>query len=187
MRRAVYQVQVARFEGRQERKEEKVEKKSSIAPSIDEESAEPSASDGAKTAEELSAAAPAESVPADVSSMNRANSKKDDANATDDTHNTDEGAPGLADVARPGLDPSRPKPQPKPPIADEAAARRREQRLYADLEVQKLADLYPTTATKRFCRCLRSSNSPLPIHSKAARDRNFWKASSPNSAKSCKR
>ncbi len=149
VRRAVYQVQVARFEGRQERKEEKVEKKSSIAPSISEESAEPSASDGAKTAEELSAAAPAESVPADANSMNRANSKKDDANATDDTHNTDEGAPGLADVARPGLDPSRPKPQPKPPIADEAAARRREQRLYADLEVQKLADLAPNDRYKK--------------------------------------
>src|SRR6202007_895015 len=57
VRRAVYQVQIARLEERHVRKEEKAEKQRPPASSINVPSteSEPSASDSAKTAEELAA------------------------------------------------------------------------------------------------------------------------------------
>jgi uncharacterized protein (DUF1800 family) len=125
-RRAVYQVQVARLDEKQERKE----RKAAAQPPAP---AEPAAADGAKTAEELAAAAAASSDPAspDASAMNAmtANAGKNDMSSS---------ATAEADVV---------KANPSP--ADAAAARRREDRLYADLKVQGLIDLPPNERYKK--------------------------------------
>jgi uncharacterized protein (DUF1800 family) len=123
-RRAVYQVQVARINEKQERKE----KKAAAQPSAP---AEPAAAEGAKTAEELAAAAASstDSPSPDANEMNgmTTNVGKNDMSSTAD-----------ADVV---------KPNPSP--ADAAAARRREDRLYADLKVQGLIDLPPNERYKK--------------------------------------
>ncbi len=125
-RRAVYQVQVARLDEKQERKEEK---KAAAQPPVP---AQPVATEGAKTAEELAAAAaePASTDPA----MNpmTTNAGKNDM-------------PPNVDVA---------KPAPKPTPAEQAEGRRREERLYADLKVQSLADL---PANERYKKVLAMS------------------------------
>jgi uncharacterized protein (DUF1800 family) len=146
VRRAVYQVQVARLEERQERKEEKAEKGRSATPSsID--AAEPSAADNAKTEEELAAAASTSDSTAETNSMSGIKAKADTNKAVEDSSaDTHAGAPGLGEVARPEIPKSAP---PKPTPAEESAARRREQRLYADLEVQKLVDLSPNDRYKK--------------------------------------
>jgi len=137
-RRAVYQVQVTRLEQKQEKKEARAEKQRaesrpmSVAPS----SSEPTAADGAKTAEELAAAAASmpESAPPEANSMSGMNSGKEDVpenGAADDT------------VAM------APQPAPQRTPAEEAEARRREQRLYADLNVQELIDLPPNDRYKK--------------------------------------
>ena len=132
-RRAIYEVQIARLEERQERKE----KKNSVSAKVSVPSSpEPSASEGAKTAEELAAAAAASAEPASpgANSMSDMNSGND-AVAPSGGGNSD------ATMA--------PKPEPKPSPAEEAEARRREERLYADLEVQKLVDLPPNERYKK--------------------------------------
>src|ERR1700758_3810708 len=58
-RRAVYQVQIARLEQRQERKKERATVASAVAPVGPAVASGPSAAEGAKTAEELAAAAAA--------------------------------------------------------------------------------------------------------------------------------
>jgi len=137
VRRAVYQVQVGRLEEKQEKKEEKSEKKHASETSMTSppQATEPSAAEGAKTAEELAAAAATpESAPPDsqaMNAMNSANTQPDSNLAADDN----------AAMA--------PPPAPKPTPAEQAEARRREQRLYADLEVQKLVDLAPNERYKR--------------------------------------
>jgi uncharacterized protein (DUF1800 family) len=115
VRRAVYQVQVARLEQRQERKEQKAEMKRASQP-VTQTHAEPSASDTAKTEDELA-----------------------------------ESATGQAEVAKPEIPEASEQSEPEsvPAPAEEAAARRREQRLHADLEVQKLVDLSPSDRYKR--------------------------------------
>ena len=130
--RAVYQVQVVRLDEKQERKERKAAGQPPT-PS------EPAAADGAKTAEELAAAAAASSDLAspDASAMNAttANAGKNDMSSS---------AAAEADVV---------KANPSP--ADAAAARRREDRLYADLKVQGLIDLPPN---ERYKKVLALSN-----------------------------
>jgi uncharacterized protein (DUF1800 family) len=125
-RRAVYQVQVARLDEKQERKE----RKAAAQPPAP---AEPAAADGAKTAEELAAAAAASSDPAspDANGLNAmtANAGMNDMSSS---------AAAEADVV---------KANPSP--ADVAAARRREDRLYADLKVQGLIDLPPNERYKK--------------------------------------
>ncbi len=136
VRRAIYEVQVARLEQKQEKKEERAERKRTPPPSMTASQSEPSASEGAKTAEELAAAATPESAQSDANSMSGTT--------------RDGGAPepalslskGLADVARAGMSESSDVPKSEPPTpAERSEARRREERLYADLEVQKLIDL----------------------------------------------
>jgi uncharacterized protein (DUF1800 family) len=125
-RRAVYQVQVARLDEKQERKE----KRAASQPPAP---AEPAAADGAKTAEELAAAAAAsaDSAAPDANAMNgmTTNAGKNDMSSE---------PAAVADVV---------KPNPSP--ADAAAARRREDRLYADLKVQGLVDLPPNQRYKK--------------------------------------
>ena len=125
-KRAVFQVQVARLE---EKKEEKNERKAeaaapqvAVAPRRGPEM--PPASEGAKTAEEIAAAATA--------SANSGGNASGDGNAM-----------GARDRAM------SPSVDTKPMPADNAEARRMEERLYADLEVQKLVDLPPDQRYKR--------------------------------------
>ena len=132
-RRAVFQVQVARLEEKQQQKNERVEQASVPAPASAPAPANvpvpsgPSANDTAKTEAELAAAAAAspDSTPGmavDGTSMN----------ATSGSNGATANEMSIASTA-----------VAKPSPADEAEARRREDRLYADLKVQGLIDLPP--------------------------------------------
>ena len=116
-RRAVYQVQVERFDEKQQKKEIKIAATQQPVAAV-----EPSAADGAKTAEELAAAA------ADMKRMtaSKAEMTASAASESDDAKNA-----------------SKPSPE------EEAEARRREERLYADLNVQSLASLPPGERYKK--------------------------------------
>jgi len=146
-RRAVYQVQVARLDEKQERKE----RKAAVPPPAP---AEPAAAEGAKTAEELAAASAssADSASPDANAMNgmTTNSGKNDmssAAAAEVRTGAD-----AASALRSGATHSTLTPKPSP--AEEAAARRREDRLYADLKVQGLIDL---PANERYKKVLAMS------------------------------
>ena len=146
VRRAVYQVQVARLEERQEKKEEKAQKGRPATPAISE-ATEPSASDSAKTEEELAAAASISDSTPDATSMSGMKATTDTSKTIEDAHaDTNAAAQGLGEVVRPEVPKSAPV---KPTPAEEALARRREQRLYADLEVEKLIDLSPNDRYKK--------------------------------------
>jgi uncharacterized protein (DUF1800 family) len=126
-RRAVFQVQIARLQERQEKKERKAEAAApQIAPAPPREPDSAPASDTAKTAEELAAAAAA---------------------SPDSTGNTADNNAMTVIVASNGataIDSSpAPSPDTKPAPVDDSDSRRMEERLYADLAVQKLADLPP--------------------------------------------
>jgi uncharacterized protein (DUF1800 family) len=132
-RRAIYQVQMARLEQKQERKRELKDADTSPTPVA----SAPSASEGAKTSEELAAAAAA-SRDATPNAM-AAN------NAMSPTPNETSSSAPTADTA----------PAPTPMTAEEQAqARRREDRLYADLKVQSLIDL---PANQRYKKVLAMS------------------------------
>jgi uncharacterized protein (DUF1800 family) len=141
-RRAVFQVQIARMQQKKEKKQEAGAKVPAAPPAADgvktgEELAANASGDAAgsaKTAEELAAAAAAsgDATPADSSSMNG-------MSAASNTSSNETPAPAMA----PEPPPSKPSP------AEEAEARRREERLYADLEVQKVADLPPDQRYKK--------------------------------------
>lgn len=122
-RRAVYQVQIARLGEKQEKKERKI---AAAQPAA---SAQPTTAEGAKTAEELAAAA-AEPSSSDPNSTNGMKSGDPDM-SNSSTEN---------DIA---------KPAPKLTPEEEAEARRREDRLYADLKVQSLVDLPPSERYKK--------------------------------------
>ncbi|MGC1453356.1 MAG: DUF1800 domain-containing protein [Candidatus Sulfotelmatobacter sp.] len=115
-RRAVYQVQIARLEDKKEKKERKAE---AAAPVV----APPAATETAKTAEELAAAASADgtSSPSDSTSMNAMSESNSMSPLT----------------------------EAKATPADDAEARRREDRLYADLKIQGLVDLPPDQRYKK--------------------------------------
>ena len=125
-KRAVIEVQIARLEERQQKKTDKSENRRNQNAGRDEAAAAtpapsgPAANDTAKTAEELAAAAAAgpDTTPADNNSMNAMSP------ANGDEHGT---APENAKTAP----------------EEDAAARRREDRLYADLKIQGLIDLPP--------------------------------------------
>ncbi len=130
-KRAVFQVQIARLEERREKKELKNadQKAETIAPPP----AQPTASDTAKTAEELAAAAAgngdaSSGTPADSNSMTSTSMTSTSGTSTN-TNATRE--------------------EPKPAVADDAEARRREDRLYADLKIQSLFDLPPDQRYKK--------------------------------------
>ena len=121
-KRAIFQVQIARLEERKERKAEATAPQQAPAPRREPEM--PAASETAKTAEEIAAAAAA--------GADSAGSVSADGNAMS--------ASDRAMFASAGA---------KPTPADDAEARRLEDRLYADLEVQKLVDLVPDQRYKK--------------------------------------
>jgi uncharacterized protein (DUF1800 family) len=150
-KKAIYQVQIARFEEKREEKEqEKNAQKAEVASSLPANSAMPAApgsapssskempsdANGAKTAEELAAAAAAspDAMPATTADANLA-SPATAANAA---------------LANAMSMPAEAAPvETKSTTADEAAARLREERLYADLKVQSLVDLSPDERFKK--------------------------------------
>ena len=124
-RRAVYQAQIARIEERQETKERKIAATSQ--PSVP---VKPTAAESATTAEEVAARNP-EPRSADSSSMNAMR-------------------PGGTDMATNATTADNvSKPTPQLTREEEAQARRREDRLYADLKVQNLLDLPPNERYKK--------------------------------------
>ena len=127
-RRAVYQVQVARLQAKEQEKRQEAQAAPPSAPAgeLDQKmSGMPSASDSAKTEAELAAAAAA----------------SPGANMAENAMN---GSPQMSSDATPPA-----AARETPTAADDAEARFLEDRLYADLEVQKLADLAPGERYKK--------------------------------------
>ncbi len=136
-RRSVYQVQIARLEEKQQQKSERIEQ-AAAAPANVPVSSGPTASDTAKTEAELAAAAavspdPTPGMAADGSVMSTTSMNAASAS---------NGATAKEMSVAP---PAAVKPSP----AEEAEARRREDRLYADLKVQGLIDLPPDQRYKK--------------------------------------
>jgi len=127
-RRAIFQVQIARLEQKQEEKRERNSDPAAqqIAAAPRREADPPPASESAKTMEELAAAAAADAAAtgsADAGSMNAMSAGNNEAASEMNVT--------------------------KPAPVDDAEARRMEERLYADLEVQKLPDLPPDQRYKK--------------------------------------
>ncbi len=127
-RRAIYQVQIARHEEKREKKRELAE----AAPSAPVAST-PSAAEGAKSAEELAAAA-----------------ASPDAAPNSMANNSMSAGEPASGAAVPAPEPAvvEVTPQKMTP-EEEAQARRREDRLYADLKIQSLIDLPPDQRYKK--------------------------------------
>ena len=124
-RRAIYQVQIARLDEKQEKKELKnAAAHRPVAP------AEHISAESAKTSEELAASAAADGSEPDASAMSAMTSGKPETTADPASE-------------------SAPKITKKPTPEEEAEARRREDRLYADLNVQSLIDLPPSERYKK--------------------------------------
>jgi uncharacterized protein (DUF1800 family) len=148
-RRAVYQVQIARLREKKERKQEAVAPGPAPPPATEsaktgeELAAAASAGEGAagtaKTAEELAAAAKArgDAMPADSNSANGMSASNSVSNSQ-----AQSSGPQSKDMA------VAPPPTKLSPT-EEAEARRREERLYEDLEVQRLPELPPDQRYKK--------------------------------------
>ena len=136
-KRAIFQVQIARQQQRKERKSDAgaTVASSSAAPSVP---SGPSANDTAKTAEELAAAAAADAAPpapADSNSMNSMSATNSEGPSESAPANDMAMAPSTENKTM--------------TTNDDAEARRREDRLYADLKIQSLADLPPEERYKK--------------------------------------
>ena len=131
-RRAIYQVQMARLEQKQERKREL---KNAGGPTP--EASGPSASEGAKTSEELAAAAAAtpDATPGTMAANNAMSPSSNETSSSAPTADTASSPPQMTPE-------------------EQAQARRREDRLYADLKVQSLIDL---PADQRYKKVLAMS------------------------------
>jgi uncharacterized protein (DUF1800 family) len=135
-KRAVFQVQMARLQQKQEKKERKQE-----ATAV---SASTQASDTAKTAEELAAAAAASGDAAG----NAPNNLADSGSTSMDSMSASNGKAG-PDGALANASSTTPPTEAKAAPVDDAEARRREDRLYADLKIQGLIDLPPDQRYKK--------------------------------------
>ena len=140
-KRAVFQVQIARLQEKQEKKQRAA---APVAVSMQ-------AADSAKTAEELAAAsgdasAAAPNNLADSNSMSVDSRGVNSMTASNGEAESDglRGAGALPASGTPtnAMSPTPPK-EAKPMAVDDAEARRREDRLYADLKIQSLIDLPP--------------------------------------------
>ena len=172
-RRAVYQARIARIDEKQERKENK-----SLAAAQPPAPAELAAAEGAKTAEELAAAAAAtEPTSPDADAMNPMN--KDDMSPTGaaEVRVGDDASSALRSAATHGSlrNPATPKPTP----AEEAEARRREDRLYADLQVQALLDLPPNERYKKVLAMSADEHVVLAHSLKGGKGREFLEGLDP--------
>jgi uncharacterized protein (DUF1800 family) len=156
-RRAVYQVQIARMQDKQERKEEKAEKKQQkqeVAAAHVPPPAVPNASDSTKMEAELAVGATA----TPDTTPGATDKDKNDVPATS-VREPSTTAPGMSEsstAANPGSNLAAASemsmalpPAPKPTSVNDAEARRREDRLYADLKVQSLIDLPPADRYKK--------------------------------------
>jgi uncharacterized protein (DUF1800 family) len=153
-KRAIYRVQIARLEEKREKKQEAHEAAAPV-PSAPSESAPttvamtaaaPTAEGSAKTAEELAAAAAASGD----ATGNAPNNLADD-NAMITANNGPASLEPAAEVSANNM-PASETTQPvatKPTSEDAAEARRREDRLYANLKVQSLIDLPPDQRYKQ--------------------------------------
>ena len=148
-RRAVFQVQIARMQEKKERKEDAAAPAPASASTSS--PAQPAATDTAKTAEELAAAAAASpdvmpSAPADSNAMNATSpgSSANDISASSGAPKTEESSSTV-----PANEASIAPVNRKPSLTDDAKARRREDRLYADLKIQGIIDLPPDQRYKK--------------------------------------
>jgi len=137
-RRAVFEVQIARLQDKQQAKKQEA---AAPAPAP----AGPAANDTAKTAEELSAAAAATAEPAEPADGNSMSNAASPASAND--MSASNGAPANEMSMAPA-------PDAKPAPTNDAEARRREDRLHedrlsADLKMQSLIDLPPDQRYKK--------------------------------------
>jgi uncharacterized protein (DUF1800 family) len=126
-RRAIFEVQIAKLEEKRERKSQPTNPQVAAVPRQEQDM--PAASDTAKTAEEIAAAAAAEAPTNQPSETNAVNAMSSSA-----------GTP---------LEGNATAPVESNPPPDDPEARRMEDRLYADLEVQKLVDLPPDQRYKK--------------------------------------
>ncbi len=147
VRRAIIEVQIARF---QEKKAKKAEAVPAVA-SASAAAAQAAAADGAKTPEELAAAAAATAEPADGDSM-----KAMSGSSSGDGMSAPAGDPSMAPKAEEKAEgkaeeKTEAKSDFKVAPMDDVQARRREDRLYADLKVQGMgiADLPPEERYKK--------------------------------------
>jgi uncharacterized protein (DUF1800 family) len=138
-RRAIYQVQIARLQQRRENKN--AEPPAPVTPPPQQEAMvqqEPSANDGAKTQEQLAAEAAAspDAMPPDMGEM-AAPAKETAGNKAASQMSPSDDIPAAA-PEKMALTPE-----------EEAEAKRREDRLYADLGAQSLIDLPPDERYKK--------------------------------------
>ena len=137
-RRAIYEVQIARLQQKRESKPEQ-QPVPMTAPVQPEPSAqhEPTASDSAKTAEELAAEAAAspDAIPPDIGDMAAPAKETPDSKAAAEMNSSD--------------DTSAAAPATKLTPEEEAEAKRREEHLYADLGAQSLIDLPPNARYRK--------------------------------------
>jgi uncharacterized protein (DUF1800 family) len=124
-RRAIYQVQIARLDEKRDSKEINGAAAPQPVAAI-----EPSAAEGAKTAEELAAAAATEGSEPGADSMNAMIAGKPEATIDPASENA-------------------PKVRPGPTPEEKVEAGRREDHLHADLNVQSLIDLPPIERYKK--------------------------------------
>jgi len=138
-RRAVYQVQIARLEQKtQQREQEKQAKVEPTAPPTPAPAAamtEPPATETAKTQEELAAAAAATPETSPGMLDNSVNATSAAGKAPSNATARDDGFRNFAPTTN--------------PAADDADAKRLEDRLYADLRVQSLVELPPVERYKK--------------------------------------
>ena len=145
-KRAVYQVQMARLEQKEaqkeaEKQENKQEKQQAVAPVV-----EMQAADNAKTAEELAAAAAASGDASGSAPNNLADGNTMGRNAV----GMDSASSNSMSTDSTRMDPMPGSPtEAKAAPADNSEARRREERLYADLKIQGLIDLPPDQRYKK--------------------------------------
>src|SRR5579863_426157 len=140
--RAVYHVQIARQEDRKEQKEERKELKQ-------ERKADAAGNSPASTPLPTNARAAADSAGPNASNTSRASAATNMSNSNTESASSGEAengmmsAPGRVDANAANSAEAR-KPSP-----DDPEARRREEHLYADLEIQKLPDLPPDQRYKK--------------------------------------
>ncbi len=134
-RRAVFQVQIARLQDKKEDKKEEKKESAALVPAQAPAPVpgSPAASDTAKTAEELAAAAAASGDAAGNAPNNLADANAMSASSSASTSETSMAPPA----------------EPKSTPVDDPEARRREDRLYADLKVQGLIDFPPDQRYKK--------------------------------------
>jgi uncharacterized protein (DUF1800 family) len=149
-KRAVYQVQLARLEQKQAQKlQRKESQQQAIAPG----GASTQASDTAKTAEELAAAAAASgdatgNAPNNLADSNSMSMHPRSSGEAESEGLRGAGAPPASDAATNTMPRTSPE-EAKSMAADDPEARRREDRLYADLKIQSLIDLPPDQRYKK--------------------------------------